>query len=380
MMGKLTRAIACAALILSLLAPTASGNQSTGLTSGPLEYLETIPFDAGTAWGGRIVGDYFYMGSYKHFAIYDVSNPIDPQLVSTTPLVGQGLTMEDIDTNGKILVLTAQRQVSNELQVWDVEDKSAPTKIATLPGAGDHTVSCLLDCKWAYGSSPSKSIIDLRDPENPRLAGSWKGLGVDFVHDVTEVAPGWVVAATDPMMFIDARRPATPKTVAYAPMNPRPGPPTQQRFVGTNRWPRGGKDRFLLVSEESPFSGQCSAESGSFKTFDARKWRSKNRLVNTGSYQVRNGTYTDGGPPANAVGCSPLWFQQHPDFHNGGMVAAGFAEHGMRLLDVGPSGAIEELGYYVPYGGSVSAAYWVSDEIVYSVDLTRGFDILRVIR
>jgi hypothetical protein len=103
-------------------------------------------------------------------------------------------------------------------------------------------------------------------------------------------------------------------------------------------------------------------------------------LVNTGSYQVRNGTFTDGNPPANAVGCSALWFQQHPDFRNGGMVAAGFAEHGMRLLDVGPTGTVEELGYYVPYGGSVSAAYWASDEILYSVDLTRGFDILRVTR
>lgn len=379
-MSKLTRVVAAVGLVLGLLAPSASGEQLTGLTSGPLEYLETIPFDAGAAWGGRIVDDYFYMGSYKHFAIYDVSNPLDPQLVSTTPLVGQGLTMEDIDTNGEILVLTAQTPVSNEVQVWDVEDKSAPTKIATLPGAGDHTVSCVLDCKWAYGSAPSKSIIDLRDPATPKLTGSWKNLGVDYVHDVTEVAPGWVVASTDPMMYIDARKPAKPKTVAYAPMYPRPGPPTQQRFVGTNRWPRAGKDRFLLVTEESPFSGQCSAESASFKTFDASKWRSKNRLVNTGTYQVRNGTYTDGNPPANAVGCSALWFQQHPDFRNGGMVATSFAEHGMRLLDVASNGSIEELGYYVPYGGSVSAAYWASDKIVYSVDLTRGFDILRVNR
>lgn len=379
-MSRFGRIVAAVGLFLSLLAPSASGQQSYGFTSGPVEYLKTVPLDAGTAWGGRIVGDYFYMGSYKHFAIYDVSDPVNPQLVSTTPLVGQGLTMEDIDTNGKILVLTAQTPVSSELQVWDVEDKSAPTKIATLPGAGDHTVSCVLECKWAYGSTPGKTIVDLREPAAPKIAGSWEHLGVDYVHDVTEVAPGWVVASTDPMIYIDARNPAKPKTAAWAPMDENLGPPTQQKIVGTNRWPRAAKDRFLLVSEETPFSGQCSSSSAALRTYDARKWRSKNRLVETGSYRVANGGYSDGNPPANAVGCSALWFQHHPEFHNGGMVAAAFAEHGMRLLDVQGNGRIEELGYYVPYGGAVSAAYWVTDEIVYSVDLTRGFDILRIAR
>ena len=379
-MSRFGRIAAAVGLFLSLLAPSASGQQSYGFTSGPVEYLKTVPLDAGTAWGGRIVGNYFYMGSYKHFAIYDVSDPVNPQLVSTTPLVGQGLTMEDIDTNGKILVLTAQTPVSSELQVWDVEDKSAPTKIATLPGAGDHTVSCVLECKWAYGSTPGKTIVDLREPAAPKIAGSWEHLGVDYVHDVTEVAPGWVVASTDPMIYIDARNPAKPKAAAWAPMDENLGPPTQQKIVGTNRWPRAAKDRFLLVSEETPFSGQCSSGSAALRTYDARKWRSKNRLVETGSYRVANGGYSDGNPPANAVGCSALWFQHHPEFHNGGMVAAAFAEHGMRLLDVQGNGRIEELGYYVPYGGAVSAAYWVTDEIVYSVDLTRGFDILRIAR
>ena len=372
------RTLAVAGLLVAALVPAANGAPATGFTSGPVEYLKTIPIDAGTAWGGRIVGDHFYMGSYRHFSIYDVSDPANPALMSTTPLVGQGMTMEDIDTNGEILVVTASTPVSSELQVWDVEDKSAPTKIATVPGAGDHTVSCVLDCKWAYGSTPGKHIIDLRDPANPKVAGSWKHLGVDYVHDVTEVSPGWVVASANPMMYIDARKPADPKTVAYAPMDESLSLPTTQKVVGSNRWPRAAKDRFLLVSEETPFSGQCDEDSARFKVYDARKWRSQNRLVNTGSYQVQNGTYTDGSPPAGAVGCSALWFQHHPDFHNGGLVAAAFAEHGLRLLEVESTGRVEELGYYVPYGGSVSAAYWVTDEIVYSVDLTRGFDILRV--
>ena len=379
-MRRLGMAALAAGLLLTALPPSASGGQTPGFTSGPIEHLKTVPVDFGTAWGGRLVDDYFYLGSYRHFSIYDVSDPVDPQLVSTTPLVGQGMTMEDIDTNGKVLILTAQTPVGNELQVWDVKDKSAPKKIATVPGAGDHTASCVLDCKWAYGSTPGKSIVDLRNPSKPRRVGTWATLGADYVHDVTEVAPGWVIASTDPMLYIDARNPAKPKTVAFASMEESLGPPTRQKIVGSNRWPRESRDKFLLVGYESPFSGQCGATSATLQVFDASRWRSKGDLRIKGAYHVHNGSYADGAPPANAVGCSALWFQHHPDFHNGGLVAAGWAEHGMRLIDVQKSGRPQELGYYVPYGGVVSAAYWLNDEIVYSVDLTRGFDILRITR
>ena len=40
------------------------------------------------------------------------------------------------------------------------------------------------------------------------------------------------------------------------------------------------------------------------------------------------GSYVDGNPPANAVGCSPSWFQEHPSFRNGGLVVSSFFEHG----------------------------------------------------
>jgi hypothetical protein len=31
----------------------------------------------------------------------------------------------------------------------------------------------------------------------------------------------------------------------------------------------------------------------------------------------------------------------------------------------------------MPHGGSTGASYWITDEIVYSVDYARGIDILR---
>lgn len=56
----------------------------------------------------------------------------------------------------------------------------------------------------------------------------------------------------------------------------------------------------------------------------------------------------------------------------------GWYEHGGRFLDVAPAtGAISEIGWFAPLGGSTSAAYWLDDEVVLTADYQRGIDILR---
>lgn len=52
------------------------------------------------------------------------------------------------------------------------------------------------------------------------------------------------------------------------------------------------------------------------------------------------------------------------------------------LIDVSrrlstPRGEIVQVGYFTPVGGSTIGSYWITDEIVYSIDITRGIDILR---
>jgi hypothetical protein len=112
-------------------------------------------------------------------------------------------------------------------------------------------------------------------------------------------------------------------------------------------------------------------------TFSTKGWRSSHSVTLLDTYRVKNGTYADGSPAVNALGCSAHWFQEHETFRNGGLVAVGYYEHGTRFLDVAPTGKIKEAGYFMPYGGSTSAAYWVTKNLVYAVDYTRGIDILR---
>jgi hypothetical protein len=93
--------------------------------------------------------------------------------------------------------------------------------------------------------------------------------------------------------------------------------------------------------------------------------------------RLPNGTYTDGKPAVNALGCSSHWFEPNPTFDNGGIVAQGFYEHGTRFWRIGRHGGIHPAGYFEPLAGSTSAAHWVTRRIVYAIDYTRGFDVLK---
>jgi hypothetical protein len=313
------------------------------------------------------VGDYLYVAGIRSFSIYDVSDPLAPAFQSVTP-TGPQFPNEDIDTNGRIL-LVSNEQLGRTLQVWDVEDKSSPALLATLEDLGDHTFSCILRCTYAYGSRGS--IVDLRNPSEPRLVNSWGAIPPNDGFDVTEVGPGRILTATRAIRLLDASSdPVRPELVAT-------GLTPDDRLIHSLRWPNGGRDRFFLVQGETPFSQRCDPDSGAFMTWDTRGYKTSHRFDLIDEFRVTNGTFADGNPPANAAGCTTMWFQEHPQFRDGGLVAAAFFDHGTRFLEVDRKGRITEEGYFLPLGGETIASYWITDEIVYAIDLTRGIDILR---
>jgi hypothetical protein len=369
-MRKPFAALALAALLVAGLAPPGvSGPTPGGFASDNVEWIKEVPFDVGTATGAKIVGKHMYVTSWRAFSIYDVSDPLNPALLSTTPF-GFKFENEDVSTNGSILVFSETLPQSN-LHIWDVEDKSNPTAITTLAGAGQHTMSCILKCDYLYGSGGA--VVDLRDPAKPEVVGNWQeGMPASSAHDVTEVAPGIVLTSSRPIMLLDARKdPLRPKLLAVG---------DDERITGgvhSNTWPRLGRDRFFMVSSETNFQGRCSGANGAFMTWDASKHRRTGSFRMIDIYQLDNGTYADGNPAAQASGCSAHWFEHHPDFDDGGVVAVGSYDHGTRFLEVSPKGKISEAGYFLPYGGTTMASYWLNDEIVYGIDLTRGIDVLR---
>ena len=360
--------VAAVAVAVALFPAPAGG---TGFASDNVSHVRTVPVEAGYATGGRLVGKYFYVAGVKSFSIYDVSDPANPSLVSITPH-GAAFAVEDVDTNGKILLIHdeqgASRVQGGKLSIYDVEDKGAPQKVGELADLNSHTFTCVLDCRYAYGSRGH--IVDLKDPSQPRLVGMWGGVQPNDGFDVTEVAPGLVLTSTRTMFLLDARKnPTKPKVLAV-------GGTHDRRLIHSNRWPNQGRDRFYLVQGETPLSQTCNESSGAFMTWDASKWKKTRTFSVIDEFRVSNGTYVDGSPPAGVWGCTNMWFDDHPDFSNGGLVAAAFFEHGTRFLEVDGRGVISETGYFMPHGGETIAAYWITDEIVYTIDMHRGIDVL----
>ena len=383
-MRRLLTAVAVASLLLGTI-PTAG---AADLASGPgpgyvatdnVEWLGNIPVNTDSA-GGRLLDGFFYISDDRGLTIYDVSKPESPQLTGFAPVPqGAYFVEEDLDTNGKIALIGSYGDLApsigplDRLLVVDVANKSNPRVISELQGVDSHTVSCVLDCTYAYNSDGK--IIDLTDPAKPKLVGNWAEAdgpqGVKGAHDVTEVAPGIVVTSSNPMLVLDAN--ANPA----APLLKGSGGPADRRFMHGNLWPQNGTDAFVLAGGET--GGSCADESdGAFMTFKPTTdpLTGTVTMEQADEYRVFTGLPTDGNSPYDQY-CAH-WFDTHPTYADGGLVAMGWYEHGTRFLDVAAeTGEITEKGWFYPVGGSTSAAYWITDEIVYAVDYQRGIDILR---
>lgn len=378
-MRKFLGLVAVGSMLVASLPGAQAGPGPHGNTSDDVEHVAFIPFETGTATGMNFFDKgkdrYMVVTSWKTFSIYNINDPVAPVQESQTPF-GFMFENEDVATNGSIM-LFSESTPGNVLHIWDIEDVTNPVEVAKLQGAGDHTTSCILDCKYAYGSEGD--ISDLRNPAKPVLTDKKWGDAANPPnnngHDVTEVAPGLVLTSTNPMLFLDARKnPLEPKLLAQSTQ--------QEAFVHSNQWPNKGTDRFALSTGETwvpATNARCNDNSAGLTTWDTTGWKKTHTFNEIDTYNMVNGTYVDGNPPvANApFGCSSHWFTAHPKFDDGGLVAASFYNHGTRFLKVAPNGKITEVGYFLPTGGGSSGSYWVNDRIVYSVDYQRGFDILK---
>ena len=368
MRGTLTFSVLIFAL--GLLPGTAKAQGLVGgVASDNIEHLSLFPLD-GRANGGKLLGKTLYVTTGKTLQILDVSAPEAPKLLGQLDfeLVDGGSYatgyQEDVDTNGKVLI----RSEGGEMAVVDVRDPTKPAILGTVTGADDHTMSCVLDCTWVYGSEGT--IVDIRDPTKPVVVDStWSGATETGTtgHDVTEFAPGLVLTASNPMYVLDARSDAAnPNVLAAA---EAPG------FVHGTLWPNQGEGEIMLAGGEAlgPSPSCQDSPSSTFHTWDARNWRETKTFTKLDEYRL---TPTEQEGATASVWCTH-WFDHHRQFGRGGLVTIAWYEQGVRLLKVGGDGKIEQTGYFLPHGGSVWDVRWIDDRIIYSFDHHRGIDILK---
>lgn len=351
----------------------------------------------GDGVGATIVGKYMYVTSTLSLSIFDISNAENPVQVGITTLDVE-FENEEVPTNGKILGISGQigcrdpsavngpgagSNASGCLSLYDVSNPAAPTYLTSVP-AGEHTHACVLDCTYFYGSSGA--IVDARVPAQAKKVGNWKS-GFEEVlkgscHHVREIKPGYILGSCQPLLLLsvlpeDGGSPEKPALIAT-------GNNTDNRFQHSSRWPRKGTDKFMLSGGETNFQPQCDDTIGAFMVWDAQNVLSPvgfnrgSQFTMLSEYRPQSGNYVDGWSPTNALGCSVHWFEEHPTFRNGGLVALATYENGTRLLQIQPNGKIVEQGWFLPVGGSASAPHWHPDgKVFYTIDYTRGFDIVR---
>ncbi len=381
----------------AMLVPAAAGSATNreaawqptagGWTSGAVQYVTTIPFDAGSGMDAVLHGNYLYTTSWRSFSIYDVSKPLSPQLVSQIPTPAQ-LINENPQTNGKILLLSNDG-VGRTLDIYDVANKSLPTKIASYADtARNHIWECVLDCAYAYGGTGT--ILDLSKPAAPKKVGDWTAAKRPTAfHSIREVAPGLVLTGSNPILLLDARKdPANPTLLAE--LQPKTtNPPKPYVIIGGQptsvparvAWPSDAKSRYVLVSMETPFSGECTDKSGGFLTYDSEGWDKKNfdgfELVD--EYRMKkNGLPNEGSAPVNFFGCGSYGLDVNGSYRQNGLVATTWFEHGTRVLRVGDNGKLSEVGGFIGHGGTSVRPVWRTDDVLYVIDFERGLDVLSV--
>ncbi len=322
----------------------------------------------------RAVGQHLYVSSLGGVSIYDISDPRAPVRVGRLDL--PNAQNEDVDVGSGILLVSDDpfggRGV---LHVIDVRDPANPRPLSTYTtwrprdnGIG-HTASCIQQCRYAWlaGSPRGIEVVDLRDPAHPRRAGRFPareaagGLGT---HDVQLDGSGlaWVAGSKGTAAY-DVSNPARPQLVRRT--NRRgAGPPLNDLIHHNSLRLR----RDVVAITEEAFGNGCR-RAGTLQT-----WRisGRRRMTPLDSWGVER-------DPSARVLCSAHYFDARD-----GLIAQGFYEQGVRLIDARRPRRLRQVGYYVSrpglFWGALFAPTDPTGSTVYALDHSRGIDVLALDR
>jgi hypothetical protein len=363
--------------------------------SSNVQLLANVP---GSAAGMTFKDHYAYVSGWGGITVLDIARADSPQLVGTLPL--PHFENEDIDLCGNTLLVVNDREakdLGSIMYVLSIANRTTPTVEAVLPlgltgsgrGAGHIANFVKPDCSQAWvDGGDHVEVVDLTVPTAPRSLGKFASAAAaspafNVSHDTELDSTGtlWNVGGGGAAAYRLTANPLAPQlvgTTGTAGANPSP----YNDFILHNSQRRG---KTLLVTEEDYIDtdevppGGCRGQ-GKFETWDVSRL-SKGAITPQDTWETElNGMFTSGAVDSKApvtVNCSSHWFDAKE-----GVAAVGWYEQGVRFLDYRTPTDIAQVGYYIPANGSTWAAYWSptdpNGEIVYTADVYRGVDVLRI--
>ncbi|MCW3011375.1 MAG: hypothetical protein JWO90_1779, partial [Solirubrobacterales bacterium] len=433
---------------------TAEAIPTPVLASDNVELLTNVPGSAAISGEFSPSAPYFYTSGLDSISVFDVSDPRSPKLtgkLANLTFENEAMTYgERRDASGKVvkrfvLVGVDLYQVAptgpargnvggGEVVVVDVTDPAAPAIIGRTPQGSPllgtvttstHTVQCLtLQCDYAYtaGDGGKFSVIDLRNLEEPKQvatpasaasgAGPISESGAGHYWDIDDSGLAWhtggggtaVFDVSDPLEPLalnatNAQGTETPYNDFIHHNSARPN----ARAYKPGAAPSLANGNVALVTEEDYASEGDEVicdRSGTFQTWeipdlDGAAYRAGNPTLASDRGSIKpldifQAPAEAGGGLSTPVGgfCSAHWF----DYHQSGIVAQGWYQQGLRLIDVRDPKDIKQLGFFTGGATQVWDAYWVparnadgtikagreKTNIVYTADLVRGLDVFEV--
>ena len=404
------------------------------ISSPNIRWVTNVPDTAGISGVFAKSAPYFYLSSTDSITVYDVSDPVAPRITGVLPnLVFENEAMNygekkvDGVINRFVLVGADLVQASptdpdhvgrsNEVAIVDVTDPANPRiRSYVKTTTNTHTVACInqTDCRYAYtaGRQGKFSIVDLTDLDQPRevdadpaTAGTQPFLspaggpnpvftsGAGHKWNFDNAGYGIHTGSGGSAIF-DVSNPTAPRLVATTDENGTRDPwnnfihhnsarPNASKFSPTAA-PSLANGNVLLVTEEDYENTDCST-AGSFQTWQVTSLDGTPGTIHPLD-RINPVDLGEGVSAPQMAFCSAHWF----DVHQSGIVAAGFYEGGLRLIDARDPRDLKEYGYVASGLSEVWDAYWVpvrnknggatgqKTNIVYTVDAVRGLDVYTV--
>jgi hypothetical protein len=151
-----------------------------------------------------------YYGEEKALDIVDVSNPLEPIVLSRTPLPR---VVFNIVVVGHYVYASISAETGQGLQIIDVSNPSAPILRGLYPLKWSNTVKVIGNLAYVGGTtSEGFVIIDVSDPDNPTLVGRCcDGSSVQGIQVVGSLA---YIGQSFAIRIVDISQPTNPTRLA----------------------------------------------------------------------------------------------------------------------------------------------------------------------
>lgn len=389
------------------------------LASDNIEVHSVFPQQA--AVGARFRDNYMFLTSLSGLIVYDISDPLAPVPVGAHPLPHFQNEDVDLGSD-ILLISNDSAESYGVLYIFDISQPSAPKLIGQpyqmggnpagpVVDAADflgvvpdqmnpgHTASCILDCTFAWVSDAGgMRVIDLTNPASPVTLGTFgtpaagdlgithdvqtdengiawiSGYGgvsgyavpADYAQGVHAAAEAGVAALNEyhkSLLVADTDKSGESR---YGTTFGLDDGSTYNDFILHNS--QRLKDSDVVYVTEEDYSRPGCNGAGSFETWrlpmrDETDAQGNVTKVITGepvtpidkwqTELLTDGANNDQGRPQPAAMCSAHYFDLEQN-----VVAQGWYEQGMRLLDVSNPADIRQVGYLIPPNGASWSAYF----------------------